>query len=37
VLLYDSLSLIDLRDGYVEAELAFGSLSPRLGEVPGAA
>jgi hypothetical protein len=37
VLLYDSLGLIDLRDGYVEAELAFGSLSPRLGEVPGAA
>lgn len=34
VLLYDSLELSDLRDGYVEAELAFGSLSPRLGLVP---
>ena len=37
VLLYDSLELTDLRDGVVEAELAFGSLSPRLGVVPGAA
>ena len=34
VLLYDSLELVDLRDGYVEAELAFGSVSPRLGAVP---
>jgi hypothetical protein len=30
VLMYDALSLLDLRDGYQEAELAFGSLSPRL-------
>jgi hypothetical protein len=30
VLMYDALSLLDLRDGYLEAELAFGSLSPRL-------
>lgn len=37
VLVYDSLEMIDLRDRYVEAELAFGSLSPRLGDVPGAA
>jgi len=34
VLLYDSLELVDLRDGYVEAELAFGSVSPRLAAVP---
>jgi uncharacterized protein DUF6758 len=34
VLLYDSLELADLRDGYVEAELAFGAVSPRLGAVP---
>jgi hypothetical protein len=34
ILLYDSLSLVDLRDGYIEAELAFGSLSPRLSAVP---
>jgi hypothetical protein len=34
VLLYESLELCDMRDGYVEAELAFGSLSPRLAEVP---
>lgn len=34
VLLYDALALDDLRDGYVEAELAFGSLSPRLTSVP---
>jgi hypothetical protein len=34
VLLYDSLELADLRDGYVEAELAFGSVSPRLAAVP---
>jgi hypothetical protein len=34
VLLYDALALNDLRDGYVEAELAFGSVSPRLSAVP---
>lgn len=32
VLAYDDLALTDLRDGYREAELAFGSLSPRLSE-----
>ena len=30
VLMYDELAIADLRDGYQEAELAFGSLSPRL-------
>jgi hypothetical protein len=30
VLMYDALSLADLRDGFIEAEIAFGSLSPRL-------
>ncbi|MDQ1695461.1 MAG: hypothetical protein QOJ03_814, partial [Frankiaceae bacterium] len=30
VLMYDQLAVADLRDGYLEAELAFGSLSPRL-------
>lgn len=34
VVMYDSLSLADLRDGYIEAELAFGALSPRLSAVP---
>ena len=34
VVMYDALSLADLRDGYIEAELAFGSLSPRLSAVP---
>lgn len=34
VLLYDSLTLDDLRDGYLEAELAFGTLCPRLAAVP---
>ena len=34
VLMYDSLTADDLRDGYLEAELVFGSLSPRLTEVP---
>ena len=34
VLLYEALDLVDLRDGYVENELAFGSLSPRLSAVP---
>jgi hypothetical protein len=37
LLLYDALSLSDLRDGYVEAELAFGSVSPRLSAVPATA
>jgi hypothetical protein len=36
VVMYDDLSLGDLRDGYIEAELAFGSLSPRLSAVPAA-
>jgi hypothetical protein len=30
VVMYEELNLADLRDGYVEAELAFGSVSPRL-------
>jgi hypothetical protein len=30
VLMYEELALVDLRDGFVEAELAFGSNSPRL-------
>jgi hypothetical protein len=34
VVMYDELSLVDLRDGYVEAEVAFGSLSPRLNDAP---
>jgi hypothetical protein len=34
VLMYDALSLEDLRDGYAEAELAFGSVSPLLSAVP---
>jgi hypothetical protein len=34
VLMYDALSLEDLRDGYAEAELAFGTVSPLLAEVP---
>jgi hypothetical protein len=34
VLMYDELVLDDLRDGYVEAELVFGSQSPRLSAVP---
>lgn len=34
VLMYDALSLADLRDGYIEAEFAFGSLSPRLSALP---
>jgi hypothetical protein len=34
VLMYDAMSLVDLRDGYQEAEIAFGSLSPRLSAVP---
>lgn len=37
VLLYDSLVVDDLRDGYLPAELVFGSLSPRLADVPHAA
>ena len=34
VLMYDAVDLADLRDGYVEAELAFGAVSPRLAAVP---
>lgn len=34
VLMYDEVSLADLRDGFIEAEVAFGSLSPRLSAVP---
>jgi hypothetical protein len=34
LLMYDALSLADLRDGFIEAEIAFGSLSPRLAAVP---
>jgi hypothetical protein len=34
ILLYDDLELCDLRDGYVEAELAFGAVSPRLSALP---
>lgn len=34
VLMYDEVSHADLRDGYLEAELAFGSLSPRLAGPP---
>jgi hypothetical protein len=37
VLMYDSLTLSDVRDGFLEAELAFGSNSPRLSAVPPAA
>jgi hypothetical protein len=37
VLMYDDLCLADLRDGFIEAEIAFGSLSPRLAAVPKAA
>ena len=40
LLVYDDLVVQDLRDGYAEAELAFGTLSPRLagsagGTAPG--
>jgi hypothetical protein len=34
LLMYDALSLVDLRDGYQEAEIVFGALSPRLSAVP---
>ncbi len=34
VIMYDALTLTDLRDGYLEAEMAFGSVSPRLSAVP---
>lgn len=34
VVMYDAISLEDLRDGYAEAELAFGSVSPLLSVVP---
>jgi hypothetical protein len=33
--MYDAVTLEDLRDGYAEAELAFGSVSPLLSVVPG--
>jgi hypothetical protein len=36
VVMYDELSVADLRDGFIEAEIAFGSLSPRLSAVPAA-
>jgi hypothetical protein len=36
VLMYDALSLEDMRDGYAEAELAFGSVSPLLSALPHA-
>jgi hypothetical protein len=36
VLMYEELVLDDLRDGFLEAELAFGSLSPRLAPAPTA-
>jgi hypothetical protein len=32
--MYDALTLEDLRDGYAEAELAFGTVSPLLSAVP---
>jgi hypothetical protein len=34
VVMYDSVTLEDLRDGYAEAELAFGSVSPILSVAP---
>jgi hypothetical protein len=34
VVMYDELTLADQRDGFIEAEVAFGSLSPRLSAVP---
>ena len=37
VVMYDAVTLADLRDGFIEAEIAFGSLSPRLGATPDAA
>jgi hypothetical protein len=36
VILYDDVSLVDLRDGRRDVDLTFGSLSPRLSAVPGA-
>jgi hypothetical protein len=36
VLMYDGMSLIDLRDGRTDADLEFGSLSPRLAALPPA-
>lgn len=35
VLMYEAITLEDLRDGFAEAELAFGSVSPLLSVVPG--
>ena len=34
VAMYDAVTLEDMRDGFAEAELAFGSVSPRLTAVP---
>jgi hypothetical protein len=36
VLMYDDMSLTDLRDGHADVDLEFGSLSPRLSEPPSA-
>jgi hypothetical protein len=36
VAMYDAISLADMRDGFAEAELAFGSVSPRLTALPRA-
>lgn len=36
VAMYDAISLEDMRDGFAEAELAFGSVSPRLTALPRA-
>lgn len=36
VAMYDAVSLEDMRDGFAEAELAFGSVSPRLTALPRA-
>ena len=35
VVMYDNVSLLDVRDGCIEAELAFGASSPRLSAPPG--
>jgi hypothetical protein len=34
IVMYDAVCLGDLRDGYQAAEMAFGSVSPRLSAVP---
>lgn len=36
VLMYDEISLVDARDGPVDLDLEFGSLSPRLSALPEA-